>query len=369
MALAPAKKQFFAVRGASPSAGGRSRHALRVGFVPLIDAAPLIVAAELGYFADEGLDVGLEKQIGWGNVRDRLTYGELDASHAPLGMAPASAAGLEFYDQKIVVLLGLMAGGNAITVRPDLAALGVGRLAPGKWRHHLGRPVNLAYVFSVASHNYVLRDFLHQAGVRLSSDANLCVMPPTQMPQMLRQGVIDGYCAGEPWNTLAVEQGYGTVIRATTELTPDHPEKALAVTAKWYEQHPLNAERLVRATLRGCDFCDAIASRSRLTEILARPSYLAMDENVIHRSLSIDDWLRPNIHRPQFRSFARDATVPSVAAMEWILTQMIRWGHLPQHTDIARLAAESIAPAAYARALQYLGGRVQLKTKQSAAAK
>jgi len=335
-------------RRTSQNAGA---HPIRVGFVRLIDAAPLIIANELGYFSDEGLDVSLEMQIGWGNVRDRLSYGQLHASHAPLGMAPASVAGMEYYDTPLAVLMGLGSGGNAITVASPLAMLSDGANSPSLWRRHLGRSLNLAYVFSASTHHYVLRELLHQSGLRADHDATLCVMPPPQLVGLLQSEAIDGYCAGEPWNTLAVMRKRGTIVLATTELFPDHPEKVLAITRKWYTQNTAAAERLVRATLRGCDYCENASNRSRLTEILARTEYLNLDEDVIAKSLSIEDWLRPGVKRPRFRSFGRASTVPSIAGAEWILRQMIRWGHLPPGTDVSRIANESIIPAAYDRAV------------------
>ena len=97
---------------------------LRVGFVPLVDAAPLIAARELGYFADEGLDVALHRQIGWGNVRDKLTFGQLHASHALLGMAPLSVLGAEAFAEPLVAIAAMGAGGNAITISRRWASAG-----------------------------------------------------------------------------------------------------------------------------------------------------------------------------------------------------------------------------------------------------
>jgi len=338
MPVAGASRQF------SRNAGS---HPIRVGFVRLIDAAPLIIASKLGYFSDEGIDVSLEMQIGWGNVRDRLSYGQLHASHAPLGMAPASVAAMDYYDTQLAVLMGLGSGGNAITVASPLAMLTDGVNSPSLWRRHLGRSLNLAYVFAASTHHYLLRELLHQSGLRPDHDAALCVMPPPQLVGLLQSEAIDGFCAGEPWNTLAVMGKRGTIVCATTELIPNHPEKVLAVTRKWYASNTDAAERLVRATLRGCDYCEDIANRSRLTEILAREEYLNLDENVIARSLSIEDWLKPGVKRPAFRSFSRASTVPSTLGAEWILRQMIRWGHLPLGSDVPRIANESVITAAY----------------------
>jgi len=328
-----------------------SRHAVHVGFVPLIDAAPLIVAAELGYFSDEGLDVCLEPQIGWGNVRDRLTYGQLHASHAPLGMVPASLTGQSFYDEPLGILMCLGSGGNAITVSRSLAEIGSGGGAAAQWRRHVDRPLGLAYVFSFASHHFFLRELLQTAGLHPQRDATLSVLPPTQMASLLASGVLDGYCVGEPYNTLAVMRGCGEIVKATTEFAPDHPEKVLAVTRKWHRQNPVAAERLVRATLRGCVFCDDIANHGRLTEILARPEYLNLDEEIIARSLSIDSWLRPAARRPRFRTWAREATEPRESAVEWVLRQMIRWGNLSSDIDHVAIAEQSLIAEPYERAV------------------
>lgn len=327
------------------------RHAIRVGFVPLIDAAPLIVAAALGFFADEGLDVSLRKQIGWGNVRDRLTYAELDASHAPLGMVPASLAGVPLYDESLGALCGLSAGGNAITVARPLIDFGVADTAPAAWRRHLGRPIRLAYVTQVGTHHFALCELVKAAGLRMGEDVTLSILPPAQMAGLLERGVIDGYCAGEPWNTLAVASRAGAIFRTSAEWSPDHPEKALLVTRRWHAKHPAIAGRLARAVLRGCDYCEEASHHNALTELLARPEHLGLDESVIARSLTIDRWLSPTglargTRRPRFRTFARDAIRPTVDRIAWIARQMRDWQVLQPAIDPDQLAAASLLPDA-----------------------
>jgi ABC-type nitrate/sulfonate/bicarbonate transport system substrate-binding protein len=172
-------------------------------------------------------------------------------------------------------------------------------------------------------------------------------MPPPQLVSQLAGDLLDGFCVGEPWNTLAMMKKRGVIVAATTELLPDHPEKVLAVTRRWYQQNRVAAESIVRATLRGCDYCEEPTHRSRLTEILAREEYLALDEDVIDRSLSIDIWLKPRV---RFRTFGRASTRPDVRQVDWIVRQMIRWGHLPADADPQRLADASIAPEAYLEA-------------------
>jgi ABC-type nitrate/sulfonate/bicarbonate transport system substrate-binding protein len=328
------------------------QHPLRLGFVPLIDAAPLIAASALGFFSDESLAVSLEKQIGWGNVRDRLTYGELDASHGPIGMAPASLVPLESYDHPLGIMMGLSAGGNAITVAKHLAELGTSENAPAIWRQRLGRPLRMAYVASVGTHHFALLDLLKTAGLTLGHDAELFIMPPAQMPSLLERGVIDGFCAGEPWNTLAHVNRSGSIYRSTTQWAPNHPEKVLLVSRRWHGKTAGAAVSLVRAVLRGCDFCEDETNHARLAELLARPEYLDLDESVIALSLAIQRWLEPGSRRPPFRSFARPITVPRAEHVEWIVSQMTRWGVMPAEVNVPLLVRSSVLRETYDRALE-----------------
>jgi nitrate/nitrite transport system substrate-binding protein len=328
-----------------------------LGFVPLIDAAPLIVADYLGYFADEGLDVRLQRQIGWGNVRDKLTYGQLEASHALVSYSPASVAGMAAFPEPLVSLMSLGTGGNAITFATRLGHLNDGERTPALWRRMLGRPLKLAHVAIASAHHYLLRDYLATGGLDPDRDAVLSVIPPPQMAGHLRTEVLDGFCSGEPWNTLAMMERRGTIVAATTQLRANHPEKVLAVTRRWYDANRVPAESLVRATLPACDFCEAKSNRGQLTEILARPEYLSIDEAVIEKSLSIDEWFQPNVKRAAFRSFARKATEPCVADVEWIVRKMVHWSQLPHGIDPHRIATASIATDTYAQAVASLASR------------
>lgn len=328
------------------------RQRIRLGFVPLIDAAPLIAAQALGFFKEEELSVSLEKQIGWGNVRDRLTYGELDASHGPIGMAPASLVPLESYDHPLGIVMGLSAGGNAITVARHLMEAGSCDTAPANWRQRLGRPLRLAYVASVGTHHFALLDLLQSAGLKLGHDAELFIMPPAQMPSLLERGVIDGFCAGEPWNTLAHMSRCGAIYRSTTQWMPNHPEKALLVSRRWHARNVGAAVSMVRVVLRGCAFCVDEANHSTLAELLARPEYLDLDEHVIARSLSINKWLEPAGRLPPFRSFAGPSTVPRVEHVEWIVAQMVRHGVMPGDVNGSLLSRSSVLRETYDRAIE-----------------
>jgi ABC-type nitrate/sulfonate/bicarbonate transport system substrate-binding protein len=323
-----------------------TRGALRVGFVPLLDAAPLIAAFEIGAFARAGLNVTLERQVGWGNVRAKLAYGQLHASHALVGMPPESLLGREGSPEPLVTLMSLGVGGNAITLAKALVNAGVTSAAdlggyvrtPG-----FGPPLLLAHVFGCSTHHYALRAWLAAGRVDLDRHALLCVLPPPQMTRQLHRGGIHGFCCGEPWNTVAEREGLGRVVAWTTELFPAHPEKVLAVGRSWLSHNASAAEALVRAALQGCAFASDPANAKDLAAMLARPEYLNLPIEILSESLA------------RVRSGRWDcspaAAAPAASHAEWLLRQMGHHGHLPPATDIAAVARQSVDAAAYQRAV------------------
>jgi two-component system, oxyanion-binding sensor len=343
---------------------------LRIGFVDLIDAAPLVVAHEQGYFADEGLAVALERQLGWGNVRDRLTFGQLDAAHALLGMPLFSRMGRDWFMEPLVALAGLGSGGNAITLSRRLIDAGV--RTPASLAQYIRNDprrevMPFAHVFSCSTHHYLLRDWLASADIDPDHDVRLRVFPPNQMVGHLKRGHLEGFCAGEPWNTLARQEGSGEIVAVTTDILPEHPEKVLAVSRRWLDSHGDLGTPMVRAVLRACAFCEDERNAETLTEILSRPQYLHLPRGVIGQALALDrttsrgaggggggesfarstDW--------RVRSFAPSATFPSMTHFFWLATQMLRWGHLRRDLDIRAMARASADTAAYRAAAKSLG--------------
>jgi len=337
---------------------------LRIGFVPLVDAAPLVVANELGYFREEGLDASLHRQIGWANVRDKLTYGHLEAGHALLGMPLTSQLGRDAFVEPLTAVMGLGTGGNAITVSRALHEGGV-RSATDLAAYRTGSrhsPLLVGHVFNSSMHHYLLRDWLSSGGIDPDKDVKLCVIPPTQMPDHMRGGYVDIFCVGEPWNTLGTLLGYGTAIVATTDILPNHPEKVLAVTQRFAEQNVTMVTALVRAVLRACKWCDEPGHRRELAAMLARPEYIHQSAGVIEQSLAIDrQFGTSRLQRSsrldgwQMKSFAPENTFPNKMHTVWMMQQMVRWGHLHVDADLESIAERCSTPGAYRQAAASLG--------------
>jgi ABC-type nitrate/sulfonate/bicarbonate transport system substrate-binding protein len=176
------------------------RPALRLGFVPLTDCAPLVMAHELGLFRKYGVRALLSRELGWATIRDKIIHGELDAAHAVAGMPVAATLGLKSVRCDCVTALVLNLHGNAITLSRDLWRAGVrdgATLCQEIRRARRKRPFTFGAVYSFSSHYYLLRNWLTASGVDPDRDARIVIVPPPQMVLNLKAGHLDGFCVGE----------------------------------------------------------------------------------------------------------------------------------------------------------------------------
>jgi len=248
---------------------------LRIGFVPLSDCAPILVAKELNFFAKYGLAVELSREIGWASLRDKLCYGQLEAAHglAPLVLALTLGLGVPATDCLTALVLSLE--GNGITLAKHLWP-GEG-MEPTALRERLeARPVPLllGVPFLYSAHHYLLREWLRGLGLIPERVAQFVVVPPPQMPSHLRAGNLDGYCVGEPWNSLAAQTRAGWLAATSAALHPGHPEKVLLVRREFAEGRASEHIALVAALLDACEFCQAPENTAVIAEILGRPKYV-----------------------------------------------------------------------------------------------
>ena len=350
----------FVLATDAQAAGKLEKEDLKFGFIKLTDMAPLAVAAEKGFFEDEGLFVQLEAQANWKVVMDRVVNGELDGSHM---LAPAPLAASIGFGTKADIETPFSMGfnGNAITVSNDIWK----QMKPnvpmdgGKPVHPIkadylkpvvekfkaeGKPFNMAMTFPAGSHNLKLRYWLAAGGInpgyysppqdisgQIGADTLLSVTPPPQMPATLESGTIFGYCVGEPWNQQAVFKGIGVPVITDEELWKDTPEKVFGVTKAWAEKYPNTYLAVTKALIRAAIWLDAENNKNRkeAIEMLSQKQYVGADVEVLAASMNGTFEYEKGDKRalPDFNTFFRHgASYPSYGSAVWYLTQLRRWG-------------------------------------------
>lgn len=295
---------------------------LRVGFLSLTDAAPLVAAQELGLFERHGVRVELRREIGWATIREKIIYGELDAAHAPAPMLWSAQLGLGCQACDVVTAWVLNLNGNAITLSRALWEAGV-RDGTTLRQHVLTRrarqPLTFGVVFQYSSHHVLLREWLRAAGLDPDRDVRIVIVPPAQVFRNLNAHTIDGFCAGEPWNTLAVREGTGWCPTWSAALHPLHVEKVLMVTRRFAETERVAHGRLICALAEASAWCDEPQNRERLAELLSGATYLNLPVRVIAPALlGRFDCGNDRVESvPDFHVFHRhDANVPTLGRAE-----------------------------------------------------
>lgn len=266
---------------------------LRLGYVPLIDAAPLIVARELGFDAEEGLRFDLIRLQSWAQCRDMLGMGSIDAAHMLVPLPIAQALGLGPAYPRFDLAMVLSVGGQAIVVSAALAdamraqghGFGFGdplaaraalqAVAGGRLR------VGVPFPFSTQA-ELVLRWL---AGTDLGAGVSIHTVPPPLMADALAVGEVDAFCVGEPWASYAVERGVGALVLAGRSIWASPPEKGLVLTRDFTEARPDETGRMMRAIWRACRWLDQADNRSTAAEILSRPDYLNLPPELSERGL------------------------------------------------------------------------------------
>jgi ABC-type nitrate/sulfonate/bicarbonate transport system substrate-binding protein len=289
---------------------------LRLGFVPLTDCAPLAVAQELGLFRKHGLRVRLERELGWATIRDKVIYRELDAAHALAAMPVAATLGLGSVKCDCVAGMVLNLHGNAITLSNALRERGVHDAATLREEIHRSRNDRVLCFGAVApysSHFFLMRQWLADGGIDPQRDVRIVIVPPPQMPGHLRQRHLDGFCAGEPWNTMAVQSKVGGLAAVSAQLAPGHPEKVLMARADFAEKREAEHVALLAALLEACAFCDRPENQKQVARILAAPKYVGAAPALLRSGLQGEI-------RPVFSE--EEANEPFDRKMAWVMDQM-----------------------------------------------
>lgn len=338
---------------------------LRVGFMPLVDAALLVAAADSGIAQAHGLALELVRDVSWSNLRDRLHVRLLDAAHMLAPAAIASTLGIGGVTAPMAAPLMLNLNGNALTVsarlfeemarvaKGDLAAPSISAQALAKLvatRKASGLPpLAFATVFGFSCHTYLLRDWMALAGISLGDDVRLAIVPPVRTVEALASGEVDGFCAGAPWNTLAVEAGIGAILHCGVDLMPDCPEKMLAWRADDLERRGEAVARLNAALIEASRWASDERNWPALARLLAAPDRLAAPPALIEAILRgeiIQGGGRTPRHVPSYIRFDPVAIRPDPAHADVLFAAMARAGQVVATPDLARRARAVFKPFA-----------------------
>ena len=342
------------------------------GFIKLTDCAPLVIAKEKFFFEDEGLDIKLEAQANWKILLDRVISGELDGAHMLAGQPIGATIGFGT-QAHIITPYSLDYNGNAITVSNELweemqandpsldtptpkHPISANSLKPIVDRKKsAGTPVRMGMVFPVSTHNYEIRYWLAASGIQpgyyvdqgsgtidstgtTDADVLLSVTPPPQMPATLEAKTIEGYCVGEPWNQQAVVRRIGVPVTTNYDIWKNNPEKVFGATRQWADENPNTLIAVTKALIRAGMWLDEkdstgnYVNRHEAARILSRPEYVGADYEVIKNSMTGYFYFQRSDKRPMpdFNVFFNHfASYPWYSDCVWFLTQMRRWGQIP----------------------------------------
>ncbi|QEW06927.1 CmpA/NrtA family ABC transporter substrate-binding protein [Nitrincola iocasae] len=346
--------------------GMAEKEDLTFGFIKLTDMAPLAIAYEKGFFEDEGLYVQLEAQSNWRVLLDGVIDGRLDGAHMLAGQPLGATVGFGT-EAHIVTAFTMDLNGNACTVSKDVwdmmrptipvdtsnnpvHPISAEHLQPAiKEYNGRGDNFNLGMVYPVSTHNYELRYWLAAGGIHpgyyapqrddtsgtLNADVHISVTPPPQMPATLDAGTIQGYCVGEPWNQQAVFRDIGVPVITDYDIRNNIAEKVFGVSNEWAEENPNTHLRVVKALIRAGHWLDVNDNENRreAAEIISNSYYVGADFEVIANSMTgVFEFEKGDVRpAPDYNVFFRyNATYPYYSDAIWYLTQMRRWGQLPE---------------------------------------
>ncbi|MDF2623907.1 MAG: nitrate/bicarbonate transporter substrate-binding protein [Kosakonia cowanii] len=343
---------------------------LRVGFIPLTDCAPVVMAAVKKFDEKYGITIIPSKESSWASVRDKLLSGELDAAHVLYGMVYGLQLGVSGPQREMAVLMTLNNNGQAITLSNQLKAAGVTDGASLK-KVIAASPqgtYTFAQTFPSGTHAMWLYYWLANAGIDPFADVRNVVVPPPQMVVNMKIGNMSGFCVGEPWNQRAILDGIGFTAATSQQIWPDHPEKVLGTTSAWVSANGNAARALTAAVLEASRWIDASDENRRETAktIAARAYINTAVETIEGRMLGhYEDGLGKTWQDAHAMRFFNDGAVsyPWLSDGIWFLTQQKRWGLLKSDPDYLAVARQINRSELYKQAATAVGG-ISVPTSQ-----
>ncbi|MDN6886710.1 CmpA/NrtA family ABC transporter substrate-binding protein [Variovorax sp. CAN2819] len=301
---------------------------LRIGFIPITCATPLIMAHPLGFYQKQGLDVEVVKTAGWALIRDKMLNKEYDATHflSPMPLAISMGAGSNAVPMNVATIQNT--NGQAIT----LANKHKDRRDPKTWKG-----MKFAVPFEYSMHNFLLRYYVAEAGLNPDTDIQIRVVPPPEMVANLRAGNIDGYLGPDPFNQRAVFEEIGFIHLLTKDLWNGHPCCAFGTSTKFIEKNPNTFAALVRSVLTASAMARDPKNRELIAKVIAPAQYLNQPETVLMQVLTgkFADGLGNIRTVPDRADFD---PIPWQSMAVWMLTQMKRWGYVKGDINYRQIA-------------------------------
>jgi len=331
---------------------------VKLGFIPLTDCSPLVMAKELGLFKKYGVNVELSKEASWANVRDKILTGELDGAHCLYSMpfsVYTGVGGKAGSEMKIAMMLNV--NGQAITLSNDFCGkVGfkqmnkVTPIVAAKLKAE--REVTFAMTFPGGTHDLWLRNWMSIAGLNQRA-MKIITIPPPQMVANMKVGNMDGYCVGEPWGGVAVKQGIGFTQVASQDIWKDHPEKALVVNKDFSAKHKADLVKVMKAVIEACKWLDVPANRKKAAAIIGKAPYVNAPADVIESRLMGDYNLGCNqgveVYDNDYMLFHKGGIVnyPRKSHAIWAMAQFVRFGYLKEAPEYKAIADKLILQDLY----------------------
>jgi nitrate/nitrite transport system substrate-binding protein len=339
-------------------ANAQSKEPIKLGFIPLTDCSPIVMAKELGLFKKYGVEVVVTKESSWANVRDKILTGELDGAHCLYSMpfsVYTGVGGKAGSEMKIAMMLNV--NGQAITLSNDFCGkVGfkqMNKVAPVvNAKLKAEKEVTFAMTFPGGTHDLWLRNWMAIAGINQKS-VKIITIPPPQMVANMKVGNMDGYCVGEPWGGVAVKQGIGFTQIASQDIWKDHPEKALVVNKEFSEKRREDLKKVMKAIMEACIWLDNPSNRKKAAAIIGRAPYVNAPADVIENRLMGNYDLGCNqgsqVYSNNYMLFYKGGTVnfPRKSHGIWAMAQYVRFGYLKTEPNYKAIADKLILQDLY----------------------
>ncbi len=324
---------------------------VKLGFMPIFESAPLIIAKEKGFFAKYGMtDAEISKQANWGSARDNVEIGSagggIDGGQWQMPMPYLISEGLitkNGVKVPMYVLAMLNTQGNGIAIAKTQANKNIS-LDISKAKDYIqglkkaGTPFRAAYTFPKVNQDFWIRYWLAAGGINPDQDVSLLTVPAAQTVANMKTGTMEGFSTGDPWPGRLIKDDIGFVAALTAQMWPSHPEEYLGMRADWVDKNPKATKAILKAVMDAQQWCDKPENRKELAQIVAKASYFNVPASTLEPMFmgkyimgdgqpDIDDF---NMAVRYWKTDKGSVSYPYKSLDLWFLTESVRWGFLPK---------------------------------------